>query len=68
MLLNLRLDPLNPSVATEVVAPLCGAVVTFSHYSKDPSRPIMGEVEGVFNSLINKLLQKIVKMLFVKLG
>ena len=24
------------------LAPLCGAVVTFSHYSKDPSRPRMG--------------------------
>ena len=35
-------QPFGPSVATEEVAPLGGAAVTFSHCSKDPSRPLGG--------------------------
>ena len=43
--------PSYSSVATEVVAPLCGAVATSSGYSKDPSRP-KGDLEGLYDLII----------------
>ena len=43
--------PSYSSVATEVVAPLCGAVATSSGYSKDPSRP-KGDLEGRYDLII----------------
>ena len=35
-----KTHPQPSTVANGESAPLCGAAVTFSHYSKDPSRPV----------------------------